>query len=220
MEITVCDRTVRSVPELIHALLDSPERFFRRGGYELLIDCRKETPLCAFLCDLGYQRIVKDVCTQASRARSEGDKFTEMMSMLEIIAGARTEEETLVRNFYRDFGPVGVLRYVQRLVRNPKEVYHPLNADGRKLLETVANCQPTDAQTVLELRRNYLNLENYVRSMRTFLEDNPFDITAGTYGDGDILCVNLKGCFAFWIYGTAAPLGFESWISSNGGGGA
>lgn len=219
MEITVCDCSVRKIPELIHALFDSAERFFRRGGYELLTDNSKEPQLLAFLCDLGYQQMARDCYAQVWQMKNEGDRFTEIMSMLEVIAGNDTEEETLVRTFYRDFGPVGIARYVQKLASGPKEIYRPLNGNGKQRLEAVTRFVPQEGKTVPELRRIYSPLIDRVRWMRVYLEDNPYDILAGTHGNGDILCVNLKGCFGFWLYETAAPLGFEGWICCDGGDG-
>ena len=48
------------------------------------------------------------------------------------------------------------------------------------------------------------DLEKFIR----VLADNPHCVVTGVYETHGVICTNLKGCFAFEIFGKMAPLGF------------
>ena len=214
-ELNICNRTVKTIDELIKTLFSSNSNFFQLGGYEKLMNRVDGADLYGFLYSFGYKDII-DAEWQNVKELPTYESTVVLMSMMDVIAVKAGADAGIVRSFFINYGPVGIARYVKKLTE--ENVYSPLDFEGKQIIEKVTNCSTPKEGTVDQLYKAYLPLIDSVRKMQSKLIENPHCIISGMYETKGIICKNLAGCFAFKIYDRLAPLGFSYLIESNNGG--
>lgn len=213
-ELKICNSTVASVDELIKALFSSPNVFYQTDGYQKLLNRVDGADLYGFLYSLGYKEIVEKEWENL-KSCDLFNKTSILMSMLDVIAIKAGVDSTIIRTFFTLYGPVGLATFTKRLVE--KNVYMPLDADGKQMLGKISSFNAPAGGTVDDLFRAYTPLVDSVDKLRKNLIENPHCILTGVYENRGVICTNLFGCFAFKIFDRVAPLGFNAWIEANGG---
>ena len=213
-ELKICNSTVASVDELIKALFSSPNDFYQTDGYRKLLNRTDGADLYGFLYSLGYKEIIEKEWENL-KSCDLFNKTSILLSMLDIIAVKAGADSTIIRAFFTLYGPVGLATFTKRLVE--KNVYMPLDADGKQLLGIISSFNAPAGGTVDDLFRAYIPLVDSVDKLRNNLIENPHCILTGVYENRGVICTNLFGCFAFKIFDRVAPLGFNAWIEANGG---
>jgi len=211
----ICGEKVADFQELLRVLFRSPKKFYESDGYDKLMDRTKGAAFYGFLYSFGFRQIIDAYWKQASGC-DEFNKACLLLAMLDGMAVKIGADSTLLRNFYVNYGPMGIAVYTQKLCERGN-VYQPLTGEGRQVLSQIASFRPAAAQTAEELYKVMNPLMDLVKRLQTMVEDNPFAITAGVYADSSVLCTNLAGCFAVRIYERSAPLGFHGWIEASEG---
>lgn len=216
--LQICDKTVTTVEELIEALLSSPSKFYKGDGYDKLVNREIGANLYGFLFSFGYRELIDKIWKEAAFCNLF-HKVVMLFSMLDNIAIKAQVDPTIIREFFVNYGPVGMLTYTQKLAaRTEDKVYTALDAEGRQALSKVAGFKEPKGGNVDELFRAYTPLVELIDNLRRCLTENPHCILTGVYDNEGVICSNLMGCFAFKIFDQPAPLGFSAWIESANGG--
>ena len=214
----ICGKTVCSVPQLVDAMFASPNAFYQGDGFRKLLNRRDGADLYGFLYSCGYGEIV-DKQWEYLKDCDTFHKTALLLSMMDNIAGKAGANPKTVRDFFVQYGPVGIAAYTKRLIDSEGEgVYVPLDADGKMLISRISGFREPACGTVEELFRAYTPLMEDVDKFRRILTDNPFCIVTGVYEGKGVICTNLKGCFAFRIFERTAPLGFGALLEKAKGG--
>ncbi len=217
-QCTLFERKITDVKELVDLLFSSPADSIRGDWFNLLSDRKACASLYGFLYSLGYRETV-DLYWQQLRTSETYHKVCQLFAMFDTIAGKAGVNPAPIRRFFVTYGPLGIATYIQSLVSRPKNaVYKPLDTAGRQVLDRIRNFHLPASGTIDELLHASRPLTEDIQKLKSMLMDNPFCVITGVYEDKSILCVNLVGCFAYGIYGQAAPLGFSAWIESANGG--
>lgn len=210
-QLTICGKTVSTISQLVDAMFASPLAFYQEDGLDKLLSRKDGADLYGFLFSLGYKAIVEEEWQHVGQC----DLFNKtclLFSMMDIIADKAHADTKLVREFFVKYGPVGIAAYTKRLIDQGESVYKPLDYAGKKIVSQIADFLEPASGTVAQLTKSYTPLMDYVDSMRRILNDNPYRIAAGDYENKGVICVNVKGCFAFDIFDRKAPFGFKSYI--------
>ena len=215
--LTICGQTVSTIPSLIKAMFDVPAPFYHNGGSKKLLDRKDGADLYGFLFSFGYKKLI-DAAWEHANQCDTFNKACLLFSMMEQIAVKANAVPEIVRNFFVKYGPIGIASYTRRLLMHGKDVYIPMDVDGKQALSDIANFQEPSSGTVYELFRAYMPLMECVNKLQELLTDNPFCITTGTYEKRGVICGDLMGCFAFNIFERSAPLGFSAYIDTVKGG--
>ena len=215
--LQICGRTVSTVDELMQAMFGAPREFYLSGAYEKLMDRDIGADLYGFLYSFGYQNIIENQWAEAEKC-DEFNKACVLLGLLDIIAVKAGADPGVLRRFFVRYGPIGIAVCTRELVGRKEPVYRGLDADGKQILSRIDKFRPAAGESVNELFRAYTPLVDLVKRFQIILVDNPFCVSAGVYDGDGVLCTNLVGCFAFRIFGRAAPLGFHAQIESARGG--
>ena len=213
-ELKICNATVTTVEELIQSLFASPNDFYQTDGYKKLLNRVDGADLYGFLYSLGFKEIVEKEWENL-KACDLFNKTSILMSMLDNIAVKAGVDSTIIRNFFAQYGPIGLATYTKKLVES--NVYMPLDSDGKQMLGKITSFNAPMVGTVDDLFRAYTPLVDSVDKLHKNLIENPHCIMTGVYENKGVICTNLVGCFAFKIFDRVAPLGFNAWIEANGG---
>lgn len=216
-QLTICEKTVSTIPQLIEALFVSPITFYQGDGLKKLLNLKDGADFYGFLYSLGYKEIV-DAEWQHLNQRDMFNKTSLLLSMMDNIAVKANANPMIIRDFFVKYGPIGIATYTKQLLTQNDNVYTPLDADGKQIISKIIGFREPTSGTVEELFRAYVSLVENVDKFRRLLIDNPFCIITGVYESKGIMCTNLKGCFAFNIFERLAPLGFNSLIDTASGG--
>ena len=215
--LRICGQTVSTVDELLRVFFDSAQDFYMKGAYEKLMDRGKGADLYGFLYSFGCQDIIEDQWAAAEKC-DEFNKACILLGLLDTISGKTGADPGLLRRFFVRCGPIGIAVYTKQLIERKDPVYRGLDADGKQIIAQIAKFRPAAGESVNELFRAYTPLVDLVKRFQIVLMDNPYCVSAGLYDGSGVLCTNLVGCFAFRIFGRAAPLGFHAQIESARGG--
>ena len=207
--LKICNQTVSSLDELIKALFKSPKDFYQTDGYDKLLDRTGGADLYGFLYSFGYKELIDESWQRVTQVDTF-DKVSILISMIDNIAIKAGVNPELIRNFYVNYGPVGVAVYTKKLVK--EKIYIPLDSNGRQLLDKILDFKEPTSGSVTDLFRAYSPLVDSVYRLRPNLIENPHCIIAGAYDKNGVICTNLLGCFAFKIFDREAPLGFSAWL--------
>ena len=214
-KLEICNKTVTSINELILALFSSPKDFYQKDGYQKLQDQKVGAALYGFLYSFGCKDVIEETWEKLN-SKDLFDKTALLMDMLDVIAvknNADAKVLTTIRNFFINYGPVGIATFTKKLVE--EKVYMPLNEEGKKLLREISSFRAPAEGTVVDLFKAYAPLLESVDKLKTNLFDNPYLILAGLYENKGVICTNLKGCFALKVFGRLSPLGFNTFIGKN-----
>ena len=216
--LQICNKKVSTIAELVEAMFVSPNDFYQADGYKKLLNRVDGADLYGFLFSFGY----KDAIDKEWEHLKQCDMFnktTILISMMDNIAVKAGVDPAIIRNFFVEYGPVGLATYTQKLVaRTDDKVYTALDADGKQALAKISGFKAPTTGNVDELFRAYTPLIESVDKLRRNLIENPHCILTGVYENKGVICCNLIGCFAFKIFERVAPLGFNAWIESANGG--
>ena len=205
--LTICGKTVDNYRGLLEALFRDPNVFFLNGGYDALMSKTEGAALYGFLYSLGYKSVVEKYWQEAISV-SEYNRAVILFSMLEAIASLEGLNTASICRFFLAYGPLGPYISAKKLA--DAGVYRPFSSKAKLLIESINSFHPGRCSSVGELHRAYMPLIEAVDQLRELLQDNPFSISSGVYTEEDLVCQNLKGCFAFNIMGITAPLYFCS----------
>ena len=215
--LNICKKDVSNINDMIIAMFTSSNDFYNQDGYSKLLSLDEGADLYGFLYSFGYREFIEKEWEQLTECNLF-NKVVVLISMLDSIGEKENIDTTIVREFFMNFGPVGIARYVKKLAsKSDEKVYMGLDSDGEKLLDNIINFDNNFSGNCNDLYRNYLPLINNIEKMQINLVDNPHMILAGTYENKGVICTNLMGCFAFEIFDQMAPLGFSSYIINDGG---
>lgn len=205
--LTICGKTVDNYRGLLEALFRDPNVFFLNGGYDALMSKTEGAALYGFLYSLGYKSVVEKYWQEAISV-SEYNRAVILFSMLEAIASLEGLNTASICRFFLVYGPLGPYIITKKLA--DAGIYCPFSSKAKLLIESINSFHPGRCSSVGELHRAYMPLIEAVNQLRELLQDNPFSISSGVYTEEDLVCQNLKGCFAFNIMGITAPLYFCS----------
>jgi hypothetical protein len=93
----------------------------------------------------------------------------------------------------------------------------PLDSYGKRILSAIREFHTDGGDSIQTLYQKYSPLIDKVEELRKILMDNPYRVSYGIYEKKGVICTNLKGSFAFELYGRLAPLGYHARITDNGG---
>ncbi len=216
--LTICNHTVSDIEGLIKALFANPNTFYQGDGYAKLMDRKTGAQLYGFLYSFGYKEFIDSVWSELNNC-DEFHKASLLFAMLDDIVKKEGLKTTVVEEFYAKYGPLGAVLYTKGLVDDQTQlIYTALDTDGKRLLDKIRNTKLTTVGTVEEMFKANLPVADLVESLRTQLIDNPHLVLAGVYESQGIICSNIKGCFAFEIFGRMVPLGFNAVIEFAKGG--
>lgn len=216
-QLTICEKTVSTVPQLIEAMFTIPLTFYKKDGLKKLLDRKEGADFYGFLFSLGYKEIVNAEWENLKQC----DMFNKtilLISMMDNIAVKAGADPKIIRNFFVKYGPVGIATYTKQLLVQNDNVYTPMDADGKQAISKITGFREPTSGAVDELFRAYTPLVESVDNFRKILIDNPFCVATGVYESKGVLCTNLIGCFAFNIFERLAPLGFGAFIDTAKGG--
>ena len=212
-ELNICNTTVKDVAELIDAMFKSANRFYQGDAYDKLMDRKQGAELYGFLYSFGFKKLIETRCANMSNM-SPLDKTSVIFSVLENIAIASGVDPSKIRSFFVTYGPVGAVAYTKALVENG--VYYPLTDNGTKTITNIKDFRGPATGTIGELLNGYSKLFTSVDDLQKHVVDNPHCVISGIYDDQQwAACTNLKGCFAFKIFGRYTPLGFCAFLEAN-----
>lgn len=207
-KLEICNKNVTTIEELINVLFSSPNDFYQTDGYDKLL--YRGGDLYGFLYSLGYKEIIDTTWVKLQPCKDEFYKFVFLISMLDTIAVKAGADPAIIRKFFTLYGPIGIATYVQKLVK--EEVYAYFDDSGKRILKYINDFYVPSIGDVDSLYKAYEPLLDSVEKLRDVLIDNPHLILTGAYEKEGVICTNLKGCFAFSVFGRVAPLGFNAWI--------
>ena len=216
-QLTICEKTVSTIPQLVEAMFCSPITFYQGDGLKKLLHFKDGADFYGFLFSLGYKEIV-DAEWQHLNQCDMFNKTSLLFSMIDSIAVNANANPKIIRDFFVKYGPVGIATYTKQLLVQNNNVYTPLDADGKQAISKITDFREPISGTVDELLRAYTPLVENVEKFRKILNDNPFCVVTGVYENKGVMCSNLVGCFAFNIFDRPAPLGFSSFIETAKGG--
>lgn len=216
-QLTICGKTVSTIPELVEAMFANPTLFYQGDGLKKIIDQKDGADLYGFLFSFGYKEIIDTEWEHLAQC-DMFNKTNLLLSMMDNIAVKAGLDPIIIRNFFVKYGPVGIATYTKQLLTQNDKVYMPMDADGKQAISKITNFHEPNDGTVEELFRAYIPLVENVDKFRRILFDNPFCITTGVYESKGVICTNLIGCFAFNICERFAPLGFSEYINNAKGG--
>ncbi|MBE6734052.1 MAG: protein kinase family protein [Ruminococcaceae bacterium] len=218
--LAICGKTVSDISSLVGAMFDSAAVFYQGDGYEKLVSMKDGADLYGFLYSFGF----KELCESVWSSFAKVDLFHKtamLFSMMDNIAVKSDVNPDKIRQFFVNYGPVGIATYTRELCCAAEEgVYAPLDSEGRQLLNKIKGFKAPAGGNVDELFRAYAPLIDSVDSLSKRVIDNPHCVLAGVYENKGVICKNLKGTFAFRIFDAVAPLGFNHHIESAKGGNA
>ena len=210
--VTVCGQTAGDYAHLLKALFQSPRNFYLSGGYDMLMDRTAGASLYGFLYSLGCDRVIDQYWAKA-KGCEEYQKACLLFDMLDTIAEKTKTDPTILRRFFLSYGPVGIATYTKTLLsKNGAEVYEPLDATGKALLDKIVSFRASNPGNIEKMQQDMVPLTELVAQLQKMLVDNPFCIRTGCYEQKGVICRNLQGCFGFRVFGKAAPLGFQAWL--------
>ena len=216
-QLTICEKTVSTIPQLVEAMFTTPLTFYKGDGLKKILDRKEGADFYGFLFAWGFRKVVDKEWEHVG----ECDVFNKtilLLSMMDLIATKASANPVIIRDFFVKYGPVGIATYTKRLLGQDDKVYVPLDADGKQAISRITSYHEPDSGTVDELYRAYAPLIESVDSFRRILIDNPFCVVTGVYENKGVMCTNLIGCFAFNIFERLAPLGFSTFIETAAGG--
>ena len=216
-QLSICGKTVSTIPQLIKALFNTPIAFYQGDGLKKMLDRKAGADFYGFLFSLGYKEIVNEEWEYMKQC-DIFNKASLLISMMDNIAVKAGVNPKIIRNFFVKYGPVGIATYTKRLLVQNKDVYIPLDVDGKQAIAKIIGFREPASGTVEELFRAYTPLVESVDKFRKILIDNPFCVVTGVYVNKGVMCTNLIGCFAFNIFERFAPLGFSTFIEEANGG--
>ena len=216
-QLTICNRTVSTIPQLIEALFSSPITFYQGDGLNKMINRKDGADFYGFLFSLGYREIIDAEWEYLSQCDTF-NKTSLLISMMDIIAVKAGTAPNIIRDFFVKYGPIGIATYTKHLMEQRDDVYTPLDAEGKQVISKITGFREPTSGTVDELFRAYTPLVECVDKLRRILIDNPFCIVTGVYENKGVMCTNLVGCFAFDIFERLAPLGFSAFMDTAKGG--
>ena len=216
-QLTICNKAVSTISQLVNAMFTTPRTFYEEDGLAKMLDRRVGADFYGFLFSLGYKEIVNT--TWESLAQCDlFHKTSLLFSMMDNIAGKARVNRTLIQTFFVQYGPVGIATYTKQLLAQNNAIYMPLDAEGNQVISRIIGFREPAAGSVDELFRAYMPLMESVEKLRSILVDNPFCILTGVYENKGVICTNLVGCFAFKIFERLAPLGFSALLETAAGG--
>lgn len=215
--LTVCGSTVHDMTRLLRAMFEKPMDFYTKDGMDKLMDRKKGADLYGYLYSLGCKELVDQAWSRLGKS-DEFNKACVLMALLDDIAVKMGEKSDCLREFFVNYGPMGIATYTKRLAEEKNGAYQGLDSEGKQALNHISGFKKPKATTVNELFRGYTPLLEHVQKLQGVLINNPYCVETGVYEKEGVLCTNLKGCFAFRIFGRLAPLGFHAWIESAKGG--
>ena len=219
-KLSICNRSVSTVAELISAMFVSPATFYNTDGYGKLSNQADGAALYGFLFSFGFKALI-DKSWEALKDCDTFNKTVVLFSMMDSIAGVSKVDPTAVREFFVNYGPVGIAAYTKKLVSGGADKYYKaLDSDGRSILARIRDFKVPSTNTVEALYNAYTPLIDSVSALQRVLIDNPYCIITGDYDKKGVICTNLAGCFAYKIFDRPAPLGFNTVIETNNGGNA
>jgi len=216
-QLTICEKTVSTIPQLVEAMFGSPATFYQGDGLKKVLSRKDGADFYGFLFSLGYKEIV-DAEWQHLKQCDMFNKTSLLLSMMDNISVKANANPKIIRDFFVKYGPVGIATYTKQLLVQNDNVYTPLDADGKQAISKITGFREPASGTVDELFRAYAPLIESVDKLRRILIDNPFCVVTGVYENKGVMCTNLVGCFAFNIFERLAPLGFSSFIETAKGG--
>jgi serine/threonine protein kinase len=213
----LCGTEVSGLEELFPALFGNACDFYTNNGLEKLMDRKAGSDLYGFLFSYGYRPMIDHVWDTIGKM----DKFYQahaLFGMMESIAVKAHCDADVIRSFYVNYGPIGGAVYTQRLIADGGDaVYMPLDANGKRILSAIREFHTDGGDSIQMLYQKYSPLIDKVEELRKILMDNPYRVSSGIYEKKGVICTNLKGSFAFELYGRLAPLGYHARITDNGG---
>lgn len=212
-QLSICNKTVSTIPQLIEAMFISPGDFYHSDGLKKMLDRKDGADFYGFLFSLGYKEIVDEQWEYLNQC----DMFNRtslLLSMMDSIAIKAGADPKIIREFFVKYGPIGIATYTKQLLTENGHVYTPLDADGKQAISKIIGFHEPASGTVDELFKAYTPLVENVERLRRILIDNPFCIITGVYENKGVMCTNLIGCFAFNIFERFAPLGFSTFIDN------
>lgn len=216
--VKICDHEVSTLSELTEALFSSPSDFYQKDGLQKLENKLEGADLYGFLYSFGYRSLI-DKSWEELRRMDEFNKVSVLFTMLDNIMTQSSTDAAKVRDFFMQFGPIGIATYTKQLLAEMGDkVYKALDVDGKQTLSKISEFFGPVCGTVEELFRGYNPLVEHVERLSKNIMDNPFCVMTGVYENKGVICTDLMGCFAFKIFGRIAPLGFSAWIENANGG--
>ena len=215
-QLTVCEKTVSTISQLVEALFASPAVFYKGDGLKKILSREEGADLYGFLFSFGYKKIWDDVMQKTNQCDLFG-KTCFLLSMIDDIAVKENVDPVCIRKFFVKYGPIGIATYTKQLLTRANKIYKPLDAEGKRVISKIIDFrEPTQKKieklSIDELYKIYDPLIQNVDKFNKILIDNPFCVSAGVYKENGVICTNLIGCFAFNIFGRQAPIGFSYFI--------
>ncbi len=208
-KVNICGGNVTTVKALIDTLLKSPHDFYTTDGHKKLINIADGPDLYGFLYSFGYFSVIKEILSNFNKS-TEYAKNVLLFTMLEAVANKEGLDTLPVKKFFVTYGPVGVYTYIKDLVSD-ETTYKALDSDGRRILRDIRQADLSyEKGTVKDISAKAETMISLTKDLISHLEDNPHVINAGVYENRGIICTNLKGCFAYTVFGITAPIGFSS----------
>ena len=208
--LRICNGIVNDIDGLILALTNSAYDFYSGDGLKKLLSKNEGADLYGFLYSFGYKTAIENMWNEFGKC-DEYNKVCKLFVILDHIAENVGADVSLWRQFFVEYGPIGILTYTQRLIAE-SNVYEALDAQGEDIMFEILTTEDLVEAPISDILAHYTSLNENITKFRKILQDNPYCIEGGMYAEKGAICKNLKGCFAFEIFGRLAPLGFSTWI--------
>lgn len=191
-------------------LFSDPVKYYKEDRLYYLLDYKKSEKLYGFLFSYGLYDIVMSSIRDIDK-KDEFEQILVLFNMLDVMSERlKSPSITLVRDFFRQYGPLGIYEYTQQLIKNDINVYSVMDSSNN-LINTIMNFQYNENQSVDNMYKDCLRLVGLVEALEKSII-NPILVNAGVYGKKGIICNNAKGIFALEIYGKKAPIGFGDYF--------
>ncbi|MCR5212884.1 MAG: protein kinase [Eubacterium sp.] len=203
---------ISSIDELIDYILESPKLCYEEDRLLILSEPQKYPELYGFILSKGFLQAVKSFMDSISKNKdNEFARYMYIFYFLEVLAQNGNEsKKKLVLNYFSDYGPLGIYKYIHNLVRE-ENVYSPLDEKSKEVLTEIGAFKCVKNNSIDRLYKSYSPLIEKIHMLKG-LVINPLVAEMGLYNNEGIICNNMKGLFAFKVYGKDAAIGFSDYF--------
>lgn len=153
-QLTICEKTVSTIPQLVDAMFSNPLAFYEKDGLKKMLDRKDGADFYGFLFSLGYKEFVNSEWEHLKQC-DMFNKTSLLMSMMDNIAVKANADTKIIRSFFVKYGPVGIATYTKQLLTQNDAVYTPMDADGKQAISKITSFREPTNGTVDELFRAY-----------------------------------------------------------------
>ena len=206
-EVTYLGEKIDGVRLFIKASLKRPPEFYGKSNVlDFLSDRNQSAEVYGFLYSKGYQPLLEPYFEEME-AFDQNEKADFIFQMLDEMAPEDLKPE--VRNYYRNYGPMGYLCGLQEMAVS-KKVYTAKSKEGQELLRKIAEAEIPEQVSVTEMSKAMKKIETMAEELLNNLQNNPFLSELGIMEEKLICCQNLAGFFNYEFLGKLVPLQYES----------